>query len=747
MSPRLRRTVLALAAVFLAAIPALAQLEPDGDGESDWEAFVPASTATLTPAGATTPEGGFSAPERVKFGEKMREHVLDQLCRSINLSFDYHAPGDFSGTGGRMRRWLAPMPDGRLTIVDEELISVGYGHTFSKTFTEAGNVALGVGFGVRVEGGSMVIRPLEGKATCKEIDRLIDLRDIKTVLPFKAARVAAMRTGELWRLPFSLTMSHTESASVPAVENVGVSLSFGGAQTGAATLTVFRLSESQLRFRFRIDRVKVRSRGGGVVATLPAVQAFAAGANIGSQLLNSADVAAKLEGHKYATMGAKALADALDSEIIGQINRYAIASLGVSNSRTQGKRVVLEYVVDPRDPVQAEAVAKALHGDFESLAKMAWRLGTQQTTDGSTEAAYLRMKEEHDAKLGAAAYAAIDSYRQRSRSGSLNLPFLMLQNWGKSKSDNTMTRYTGEGGEYHFERADKSRSSEYLTLPYLGPLVKDNVQRDVQVVTQAKAGEAYGDPIVVYLQQHGFLHESERQVRKKAQQFSDIMALAGTRGGGPDPRLALPLSKYFPEPPSPTLPNRKGAMAFTLVFSQAGVKQLANATAEDILKSYAAVCDSQPAMQWLLANAKLAGGKLLYDWNAAKLFFPDTADGRESDEASSLASLAKEAAGLIADLAAVRDAPDNESRSKALAEAFGGAGKSGLKYDDALRVFVQLVDPMNLTGDFVATVDRPRKQADVAIHLVLKKNRPENELLRAAGEAKSRFAEPSILTD
>ncbi|UPT75538.1 MAG: hypothetical protein M0D55_07640 [Elusimicrobiota bacterium] len=77
--------------------------------------------------GATTPEGGFSAPERVIFGEKMRERVLDQLCRNVKLKYDYNLPGNFSGTGFGVKRWLAPLPDGRLTIVDEETLRVGGG--------------------------------------------------------------------------------------------------------------------------------------------------------------------------------------------------------------------------------------------------------------------------------------------------------------------------------------------------------------------------------------------------------------------------------------------------------------------------------------------------------------------------------------------------------------------------------------------------------------------------------------------
>ena len=83
----------------------------------------------------------------------------------------------------------------------------------------------------------------------------------------------------------------------------------------------------------------------------------------------------------------------------------------------------------------------------------------------------------------------------------------------------------------------------------------------------------------------------------------------------------------------------------------------------------------------------------------------------------------------------------------ALTKAFGGLGESKLNYEEVMRVFVQLVDPMNMTADFVANVDRSKKEPKLAAHYVLKRDRPDNELLRLAGEAKTRFAQPSILVD
>lgn len=737
MIERLTTRAALLAAAVLASSPVWAQFQTTAEPDSEWDAFVnPSDPSTPgSPVGPTTPEGGFSAPERVIFGEKMRERVLDQLCRHIKGKFDYNLPGDFSGTGAGIKRWLAPLPDGRLTIVDEERLSVGYGRGFGKALEQVPGLSAGIWVGGRIEGTSLVVRPLEGKSTCKELDRLIDLRDIKTVLPFKASRISAMQVGELWRMPFRLTVGHTESVAY-ALEDLAVSVSFNGTESGAATLTVYRLSESQLRFRFRVDRVEIRTRGGQIAQSIAPID--------------------------FASLGTNILANFVDKEIAKQLREYTLASIGYSNSRQQGKRVLLEYLVDPRDPVQAEAVASALHGDFKSLVKMAWRMGTQQSTNASTEAAYLKLKEDHDAQLGAAEFAAINAYNQKAKSTTLNLPFLTSQNWASLKSDDTMTRYTDVEGNIHFQRADKSRQSEYFNIPWVGPLVKNNVQRDVQVVTAAKKGEPYGDPIVVYLQQHGFLRSTESDVREKAKAFSDLMTLAGTRGNGPNPRLAIPLDKHLPEPPAPERDysddfgrrgnsepaNRKGSMAFTLVFNQEGVKQLLAATTEDVLKAYAAVSDTSEAARWLLANGKLRdNGKIDYDWRAVRRAFPESEHDNRPTPGDDMRQVVREVSGIVADLLAARGAANNQVRSEALAMAFGGLGESKLSYERALRVFIQLVDPMNLTADFVANSDRSKKEKDLSMHVVLKRGRPDNDLLSLAGQAKSRFAEPSILVD
>jgi hypothetical protein len=138
-----------------------------------------------------------------------------------------------------------------------------------------------------------------------------------------------------------------------------------------------------------------------------------------------------------------------------------------------------------------------------------------------------------------------------------------------------------------------------------------------------------------------------------------------------------------------------------------------------------------------------------YNWTAARGAFPTPPGAEhEPDPAVSIGQLSRSAAALLTDLAAARGAKTNEEKAQALATMIGGKGKSDLAYEDSLRVLVQLVDPMDLSGDFVANIQSSSKDVKSANnHLVLKKDRPEVPLLKDAGDAKARFAQPSILVD
>lgn len=706
----------------------------------EWEPVAPPSSPTGPIS--DTPEGGFSNSERIRLIEKLRERVLDQLCRQVKLKYDYNfGQGDFSGTGVGMARYLAQYPSSKLAIVDEETIRVGAGHTFPWEIAEG--VTAGFWIGSRIEGKSMVVRPIEGVKTCSEVDRLIDLRDIKTVFPFNQERVQAMKVGELWRLPFSLMIGYSLSAGAVVAENLPVSIGFTSNETGTSALTLYRVADDQLRFRFRVDRAEVRIKSANITQSIPAVDFPIEGANL--------------------------LMKFIDKEIAKQLRDYTTASLGWAYSKTNGKQVVLEYVVDPRDPVQAAAVVKAVRGDIRDLVVVGLRLASQQATDESTRAFYEKLQADHDAALGAAKYASMNEYMKKARSLRLHLPFLMDHSWGSGIGTDRTTRLNDDGGQFLFNNADKTRNSEYFDIPWVGPLVKDNSQRTVTVLTQAPQGGPHGGPMAVYIENHAYLRTTQSTIRERVEDYNEILRLTGTRGRGAAGRYAIPTDRYIPppvrtpaasprrgEPAQMTEPgNLKGFVTMTLALNQKAVADILAASAEDVARAIIAAAgkDSQAEGEWLLGHSSIAeDGTVDYNRNHARRAFGgnDPFDRRSGNDWSvnRIASLARATADFVQDLADARNAPDNEARAAAIAKLVAGKARTDMAYEDVMKVLVQFVDPLDLTGDFQARVDRSKKQGgDLNVHLALRKDRPANEMLRAAGDAKNRFAVPSILLD
>ncbi|MBI3563720.1 MAG: hypothetical protein HY079_00830 [Elusimicrobia bacterium] len=736
MSTSPRRAVLLLAVLTLVSLPAFA--DPDDDG---WTVYVPPAPPTGgTVLNPTTPEGGFGAPDRTKLDQALRRGVLDQLCRQLRIPLNYdHGFGEYVGVGTGIERYLRTDVDNQIAIVDDEHLRVSLNKGLSRAANEAG-LAVGVSFGASIEGHSMVVRRTGTTKSCDEVLALADLRDVKTVLPMKGDRISHMALGELWRIPMTLTYSEGVGVSDGvAPENAAVNLSFGRSDSGAASMTLYRIADDKLRFRFRIDHVVVWSKSLGLTQTYPAI-AFAADAQ-------------------------NILLRFVERELARQLDQYTRAWINFGQASSDGTKILMEFVIDPRDPAQADALAKVVHGDMLELVKMSFKMSTFQTK--STLEDYLKLREKDAALIGQSTYAASDEYKAKSRSFSLNLPLLISHNAASLFGEDKVNRYTDAEGQFHFFRADKSKTNSYLTLPWVGPMVRDNTQRDVETVTFAPKGGQHGAPIMVYIRNRGYLRVTGDTVRGDVEEVNGVMALAGAQRGKVSSRLKLPVEALVP--PSPvshskgpdgedmtSVPSdRKGTLSMTLVFNQQAVKDILAAPAEAVLKAFGASLgdrDERAMVEWLTQHGRIKDGKVDYSWREASRAFPSDDEfgrgGASNDRVNELSRLSRAAADLIADLAEARDAKDNEARAQALAKVVGGKGRGDLAYEDVLRVLVQFVDPMDLTGDFVANVSVSTKGVkSPSQHLVLKSGRQEVPLLREAGDAKSRFAEPSILTD
>ncbi|MFI5346562.1 MAG: hypothetical protein ACHQ51_09335 [Elusimicrobiota bacterium] len=721
-----------LGLLILLAAPAFA--DPDDDGE--WTKYVP----PVTPGSLIIPntaEGGYSSPDQTRNDQSLRKGVLDQLCRHVKITHDFGLGGaDLSGTSVGLSRALATYPDNTLAVVDDEQVTLAGAHTFSKLIGESG-ASVGLTLGGEISGHTMVIRRLPSKQSCDEIFHLANFLDIKTVFPINAERITNMQLGELWRMPFTLSYAQGLSVGDNLLNAAGhgtlLSLSFGRGDTGKTSMTLYRMADDKVRFRFRIDHVIVNTGSGGVTEIVP-ILTFVANPHA-------------------------ALARFLVKEILNQVNnqfeQYSTGWLTYAKGGSDGAGALIEFVVDPRDPEQAQALAKAMRGDIYSLIKMGVRQSTLKADVNSALKDYETLGQQNRAELGDPTYAATKKYSARTKTFSLNIPLIVSHDSQALFGDDKVQVFTDESGEYTYYRADTTKSTQILKMPFVGPLVKTNSQRDAEVVTHAKPGGEAEAPFIVYLRNQGYLRATASTVREPVDQINSVLKLAGAQRGGTSANILLPADRLVP--PSPMVESngpkgdhhqteqsdRKGTMSFTLVFNQKAVRDILAAPTDAVVRAVAATMDAsdKPVLEWVAANAKYQDGSLVFNRRDARQAFPDQDD-------RGIAGLSSKAAAVLADLASARDAKNNVERAEALAKLVGGKGQSEMAYEDIMKVLVQMVDPIDLTGDFVSNIDITTKGvASEKGHLVLKKGRAEVDGLRAAGETRNRFAEPSPLVD
>ncbi|UPT75537.1 MAG: hypothetical protein M0D55_07635 [Elusimicrobiota bacterium] len=711
-----------LVALMLIAGNAAALDADDDAAESQWTVPEAAPPAPGAPSG--TPEGGYADPDRRRMDEERRKDVLDQLCRKLKLNKDFSVGGDNwpKTTIGFTRRMEADI-DGGLAMIDEERLSVGWNKALSEELGGSG-ASGSVYAGATVAGKSMVIRRMGTFNTCGEVDRLLNVTDIKLAIPFTSKRIMAMEPGELWRIPLTLNVGYGASAS-DALDGSGVTMSFGmgKSKNGAASMTLWRLDQKRARFRFRIDYVDVRSRHFNVSKTIPAAE--------------------------FAMNGTNAALGFLEKQVQRQLNKYTALYLSLGRSKSNGRRLVLEYVIDPTDPEQARAMAEALQGNFRDLLTLARKMATSKTSADETRDAYADLQEENALRLGYASYAAMSQYHGRSRTTSINIPFLFKGDWSSSRGSDTVVRYTGEGGEFTFHNAARSPNGEYFNVPFLGPIVKDIESRNVEFVTYAPNGQEHQAPFGVYMHNQAFLRMPASTVTGGLRDANEILSLAGAaRTGGRDRTMGIPLPQVPPVPEDGVEANdQKGWTSLTMVISPKAVADAATASAQELLKAwaFATKAEDRTMAEWLVANGRLENGRMVYDQAQAAR---DLGWDAQQSHQSWLQNMAGRAAGLVGDMAEAAGAASATERSAALARAFSHENRSGMGHADVFRVLIQFIDPLDVTGDFVAAVDSAgRRGTKIQAHYVLKKGRAEVAGLSDAGATRGRFADGSIMTD
>lgn len=726
------RTLSAVLVLLLAALPASAGNIWVQEPDSDWTLETPDPDAPRVPGPTVPPEGGYSNPAERIFRDRLGRGVLDRLCRRADLKLqpDFDI-ADIGGVGGRWDRRLRQIDEKHEAVIDTMEVRFRAGHSFPVAVSE--HVNFNFWIGARAEIESTVIRPKEGKLSCSELLELADLRHVKTVFPFKARRIREMAIGEVWKLPLRLEWGYAPSLGGGA-EGLAVSITAGGRnKNGQAALTLYRMAQDKLRMRFRLQEAVIHNRGGSILGTAPVIAIGSLGANI--------------------------LAQAVDSLIAKELASFVQTQLSYFNSASDGQSIIFEQVLDPNDTEQMEALAEVVKGDMRHLIELMIRRRGLVSRDRTAIENADEIHSHYGGTLGGRDITVLtDTFNRENGGWTLRLPLLTRQGWHSGSGSDQYEVLGDKDGEVRIYQSDRNRERGYLYLPIVGALINDNNSDSGQAITPVRGGTP-GPVAAVYIRQHAFERVNASSVREEAERFSRLTALIGRESGSPtQARTALPVDRMFPAGearyetrggPHNTTPQTsehsfdRGSMVLSLLITPEGITQAIAAAPAAIARAYANTLDqTDRAVLSAVAAAGFDPAEVRRQALAAAEAAGDTFSPRRYEQ------LAERAAEVVADIAALRDAGDNDRRAAILARMIDGGSSSGLKYDEFLAILVQLTDPSNVRADFRVNVRKGvRGLQDVDRRMRLNGGIDADPLITQAARLRGPFAGPQEVTD
>ncbi|MBI3552332.1 MAG: hypothetical protein HY077_07425 [Elusimicrobia bacterium] len=734
----------AIASLFaLLVLPARASAQavfvPAG---SDWE--LPAPTPTPTPIGGISDKDPGSH-EKLSFWDRLnrdfsREGLVEEVCRKIDIPVDFgFGVGPLSARPS-YHRSIQRFPAGQLALVDEAGLSLGL--SYGVPIPNFGGPGISVSFGAGLEGRSMVIRPLEHKKACEELTRLIDLRDLKTVLPMEAKRFRAMTVGEVWKAPIILRASFALGASYP-IGPGAASVSFGSSRSGGMSVSLNRLAERDLRLRLRIDYAEVKGPSGGVALRVDGGDFDQYRTLSGDEVKGSLGFAGPL-----ARSG-------LNGSLLNPLANFLVARLNLFAQWTKGDHALMEFVLDPENEEQMKALERLLkEGDirvFDTLWKGTKDAALAFSNITPSLSQFRKVEERYAAALAAkSAYAAQDRATGSSLGLSLKIPFLLDLAVNSGKQRDKVTVVDGSGGHFDIYRAHHELNRGTIGVPFMGTLVRHNSRDSVVAVSRRDSRGVEEPPVVVYVQQEGFTRVMDSIVEGMVERADAVMRYAGTRGRGTNPRTSLPPGPWTRTPPPE--PNeggpqgrlyKKGVMALTITLNDRAISSLKAASAEDIVRSYInTVKDPEPrrALDWAIDHGTVRPDGWL-DCDETGL----AGQLRQENALRDVRFRLYIAQTLVEDLRRLRQSPNPAEKLRDIV-----AGSIQFSYDDVMKVLVQLVDPADLSAEFMIAADataEKNQKGKVAGRLMIHEKNAESATVTEMNKTLGRFSPPSKLTD
>ncbi len=622
------------------------------------------------------------------------------ICENISLPIEYGYESEKLGTvTGSANRRFHRYSDNTLALVDEAGLKFEF--SAEKPLMELADVGgVSVVGGIRLEGSSIVIRPLGGSKACGELKQYVNVLKYKTVLPFKAERFAAMKTGEVWKLPITLWTGITPTVS-GGYGNVTVSVELGVEGQRLPSVSLARLSDHELRVRLRIDQARIMTVGGSVGVTIAPVV-------VGLDNLTAA---------LTSQMG-KVASQVVAKTIASRFEQYTNASLGLSHSSTKGKKVLLEFTLDPQNKEQMEVLVKLLRdGELKSvsalakLAAMTFLPGHNNITD---ETELVTMQNNWNARLGIKpGYSGQNGYHESATEFTLHLP--VVTDYTHNSGHNYQTAHTpGSNETVHVNESFRETNHDVIHVPFSGTVMRHNSERTVSVYNNEADGKV-GAPVMRYEQLEGMIRYSPESARGMLVGVNEIMRYAGTRGEGNNSAASIPVSQIQPEGGDG---HYKAAfLSFAVLFNEKAVQDIIAAPAELLIKAYANSLDAvnSAIMKKVLSVSTIgADGKIMYKQSAVEKVLGASINAMQEGQniMDQVNTFCRTATRIVVDLAKIRNASDWKSQSEILSKVMAGDSKSDLKYGDILKVVIQVVEPRDVAAELIYRAERKAASAD-----------------------------------
>ncbi|MDD2806746.1 MAG: hypothetical protein PHV33_14435 [Elusimicrobiales bacterium] len=705
---------------------------------------------------ATPVQGNTGNNELLHFWEDLKSDTLDDICKNVEIPLDAGFDiADIVGVDGKFKRYMKQYPDNKIAVIDQVGVKLGGHYNFTDLLSIGGN-SFNIGFSGGLEGKSVVIRKTNEDKYCKNLLNIIDLRKVKTILPINEKRIGGMGVNEIWKFPARISMGVSGGIGFPVEPWLNIGFSLGASKELKPSVTLFRMSEDKLRVRIRLDRITVKS----------------AGASVGTSF--DAGMIGLPEAEDYFI---SALGKEINKNLVKEFNKYIAVRFGLSTSRAKGKKILLEFIVDPRNQDQVSKLVDFLKGDLgiiRKLIEMGIRFNDFSDIEDNAAGQQALQAVDDVAQQGLglnSTFAGANHFNSTSHGMNIVLPVVMDR---ETSNGQRYDRYqTSGGGEVlHVNNASRNESVSNINVPFVGKVFKHNTNQNFYVVNYEDNRGTVSDAAMVYQRYEGYIKHDETDARGMVEEMNEILKFAGTQGNGTNSSFVIDANSMFPhlagEEANPTgtdadgnpIPDtrryKSAIMSFSLVFTKEAVRDIVGAPAATIMK---AVCNVMEGIDREIISKvynlfRIDGeGKVKYDWKAAsKALAEYKRDGEDAfDPLSVVNTFCTNVAQIVSDIASVSAAGDQKAKSKRLSEIMAGRGKSRVGYESMLQVVIQLVNVNDIFAKLDLSTDKRIKgEENVASSYNVYNEGLQagyNSQLGQANSLRDRFADPSELSD